>query len=1065
MKGFARRAQLSFALTSSGDSDFVRLARFLEQWAKVGLWAAAILWSGSAAAFAQSATATLVGSVMDPQGAVVPSATIRVTNQATGQERMTISDGQGNFTVAQLPPSNYTVEISAANFANARLSEITLNVGDRRSLPVTLGVAGNQESVEVRAGQELINTSPGISNLIDREFVKNLPLNGRSFQPLILLSPGVVLTNTNAGTQGQFSVNGQRPSTNYVTVDGVSANFSSTGAANLYENAGGGLPAYSALGTTTSLVSVDALQEFSIQTSTYAAEYGRQPGGQVSLITRSGTTAFHGSVFEYFRNDVFDANNYFSNRSGLPKAALRQHDFGFTFGGPIQRDKTFFFGNYEGLRLRQPVTSSIYNVPSLAARASASAAVKPILEAFPLPTGPALATDPNTATYVATFSNVSKVDAFAIRLDHKLNSNWTLFGRFSDSPSNRTARGQSNTVPNIITRTPVDTQTYTVGATAVLGPRIVNDFRINYSRAEQSYRDKIDDFGGATIPADSVLFPPFTSADRGVAYVQLNTTATLSVGLNVINVQRQWNLVDTLSMTAGAHELKFGVDWRRMTPSSDGGDHRRFLFYSNVSEVLTGTIPSLLRITPTVSIIEPRFINFSSFVQDTWRVSRRLTLTYGLRYEVNPAPSDKSGNPPLTVTGLDNLATMTLAPAGTPFYKTTWRNFAPRLGFSYQLTQGQPLVLRGGVGKFYDLGYTFTGAALSTLNYPYGRSQSDTNHPVGAAPYNDPVPDGPITPPYGAVFGYEPGYGLPYSWQYNLSVEHNLGGNAISASYVGSVGRELGRVERLRNPNPSFTQVSVIRNQAKSDYDALQLQYRRRKSKGLQVIASYTFAKSLDTVSDESVANYQAPISALNPGLDRGPSTFDVRHVFSTAVSYDIPSPEGRVPKAILGGFSIDPMFRATSATPVNILTNTDPFGFGYNTVTRPDLVPGAPLYIDDPTVAGGRRINRTAFTIPPAGRQGTAGRNIARGFPAWQMNLGLRRAFKLTEAVGLHLRLEVFNIFNHPSFANPLGTLNNANFGVSSQMLSSGLGANQLNPLYQIGGPRSMQISLKVEF
>jgi hypothetical protein len=226
---------------------------------------------------------------------------------------------------------------------------------------------------------------------------------------------------------------------------------------------------------------------------------------------------------------------------------------------------------------------------------------------------------------------------------------------------------------------------------------------------------------------------------------------------------------------------------------------------------------------------------------------------------------------------------------------------------------------------------------------------------------------------------------------------------------------------------------------------------------------SYTFGKSLDSVSDESVANYQAPISALNPELDRGPSRFDVRHTFSGLASYDIPSPEGRVLRAILGGFAIDPMFRATSATPVNILTNTDPFGFGYTTVTRSDFVPGQSLYLDDPAVAGGRRINRNAFVAPPAGRQGNVGRNIARGFPAWQMDLGLRRAFTITEAVRLQLRLESFNIFNHANFANPIGTLNNANFGVSTQMLSSALGG--LSPLYQIGGPRSMQLSLKVEF
>jgi hypothetical protein len=199
--------------------------------------------------------------------------------------------------------------------------------------------------------------------------------------------------------------------------------------------------------------------------------------------------------------------------------------------------------------------------------------------------------------------------------------------------------------------------------------------------------------------------------------------------------------------------------------------------------------------------------------------------------------------------------------------------------------------------------------------------------------------------------------------------------------------------------------------------------------------------------------------------MDRGPSTFDVRHAFNVAASYDIPTPEGRVPKAIFGGWAVDPIFRANSALPVNILTNTDPFGFGYRSVTRPDFVPGQALYLDDPSVPGGRKINRDAFVAPPSGRQGMVGRNIARGFPAWQMDLGLRRAFALTEVARLQARLEVYNIFNHANFANPSGVLSNSNFGVSTQTLNTGLGVNQLNALYQIGGPRSMQLSLKIEF
>ena len=221
--------------------------------------------------------------------------------------------------------------------------------------------------------------------------------------------------------------------------------------------------------------------------------------------------------------------------------------------------------------------------------------------------------------------------------------------------------------------------------------------------------------------------------------------------------------------------------------------------------------------------------------------------------------------------------------------------------------------------------------------------------------------------------------------------------------------------------------------------------------------------KSLDTVSDESVANYQAPVDSLDPDADRGPSSFDIRHTFSAAASYDLPAPTDGAARALLRGFSIDAILRARSAAPVNVLTGTDPFGFGYTTVTRPDRILDAPLYLDDPAAAGGRRINSAAFAIPPAGRQGTAGRNIARGFAAWQLDAAVRRSFEITDTAQLQVRVEAFNLFNRPNFADPVGALNNPNFGVSTQMLGSSLGG--LNGLYQIGGPRSMQLALKVLF
>ena len=291
----------------------------------------------------------------------------------------------------------------------------------------------------MEAGAPLVNNQSGtVSTVIDRAFIESLPLNGRSVQTLILLAPGVVATATAFNDQGQFSVNGQRADANYFTVDGVSANFGVTGYFPMMQTASGALPALSASGGTNSLVSVDAMQEFRIQTSSFAPEFGRTPGGQISIATRSGTNAFHGSLFEYFRNEALDAKDWFVNFRGSAKPELRQHDFGGVAGGPIRTDRTFFFGSYEGLRLRQP--SSLQTVvPDAASRQQAPPSIRPYLDAYPLPNGPLRG--PGLAEFQASFSNPSSLDAYGIRLDHTVNARLNVFGRYNYSPSSFDQRG------------------------------------------------------------------------------------------------------------------------------------------------------------------------------------------------------------------------------------------------------------------------------------------------------------------------------------------------------------------------------------------------------------------------------------------------------------------------------------------------------------------------------------------------------------------------------------------------------------------------------------------------
>src|SRR6266478_2708975 len=310
-------------------------------------------------ALAQMETATLSGTVTDPTGAVVAGAEVRAVRIDTGTNYVSTTNTSGRYLIVGLQPGHFRIFVTKQGFKQIELTDVTLNVQDTVSRNFSLEVGAASESVTVNANDLKINTTDAtVSTVVDRQFAENLPMNGRSFQTLIQLTPGVVLTQSTNYEAGQFSVNGQRASSNYWMVDGVSANIGTAAAATLIPGNGfaGSLGSFSAQGGTNSLVSVDALQEFRILTSTYAPEFGRTPGGQISIVTRSGTNTFHGSAFDYLRNDVLDANDWFGNFAGLPKPEERQNDFGGTLSGPILKDRTFFFFSYEGLRLRLPQT-------------------------------------------------------------------------------------------------------------------------------------------------------------------------------------------------------------------------------------------------------------------------------------------------------------------------------------------------------------------------------------------------------------------------------------------------------------------------------------------------------------------------------------------------------------------------------------------------------------------------------------------------------------------------------------------------------------------------------------
>jgi hypothetical protein len=1061
--------------------------------------AVVVLFLWSFLASAQSDTATISGRVTDQTGDVLVGAHVNATNVETGVGVSTLTNIEGVYVLPDLRPGAYRLVVEKEGFRKIILSDLTLNVQDAVGRNFTMQVGPANESITVAAGREEFDLSPAVSTVVDQQFVDNLPLNGRSFQSLIQLTPGIVVTPAAQGMEGQFSVNGQRSNANYFTVDGVSANFGTSISVTLGQSLGGSLPALTISGGTNSFVSVDAMQEFRIQTSTYAPEFGRSPGTQISIVTKSGTNQFHGTTYDYLRNDIFDARNYF-NQPPQPKPPLRQNDFGGTLGGPILKNRTFFFFSYEGLRLRQPQTASA-DFYTKDARAAVAPVYQPFVNALPIPNGALVdptcdnIAKPCLANLTASYSNPTSFDAYSLRLDHTLKQRVTLFARFSHTPSTEGDRNFAS-----VEHDSLNTDAVTAGATATLSPTRVNDFRANWSRSTGKAVLTQDGFDGAVPPPFSAISRPGDSFNSDLDAISIGFGGPgVLLGTRVANTQRQLNFIDTFSMTSGTHQLKFGADYRRLEPTNQGYTGY-FLTLTKFKQLRSGTMG--LVSTTASDTISAKLDNWSLFAQDTWRAGRRLTLSYGLRWEINTPPASTTpGKPLYAIQGIFDSNPIQLAPAGTPLWHTRYNNIAPRLGAAYQLSS--KTVLRGGVGLFHDLGY---GGLLGALifGFPYSRYGF-----AGASgqPFNlgNPILQ---SPPFSTSFSsisqnniaaFDPNMQLPMTGQWNAAVERELGSKqSLSLTYLGADGQRLLRPDFVVPPQlAGVAAISATRNAGYSHFNALQVQFDRRMSRGLQVLLSYSLEKSSDLESDDIGGNFMgaglngnsaATLSQIHlPPL--APSDFDIRHSFSAAVSYEIPAPAsswGRVGHAALKGWAVAAIERASSAPPLNVRIGGVSSDLG-SYATQPDVVPGQPYWLAAPGQPGGKIMNPDAFTLPPEGLLGDFPRNSLRSpFGISQTDIALRRSFRLTEHVTLELRAEYFNLFNHPMFGGPLAPdpfwgycysqpckgKQDPSFGtVDSGLgtLNEGLGGAGINggqsPIYALGGSRSGQFTVKLRF
>ncbi len=1030
--------------------------------------------------FAQQAS--LGGFVHDQAGAPVVNAGVTLLDPATNAAIAVTTNSAGIYTFPIISPGIYTLTIEQNGFKKIVIESLRIDTGAKATRNVDLAVEGVEEVVTVDAGGISVNSTDGaVGTVIDRRFVENLPLNGRSFQSLLTIVPGVtVVPSGGVGTSGGISVNGQRTEANYYTVDGVSVNsgLPATGTPGFGAGFSGSTPAETAMGTTHSLISIDALQEFRSGTSSYSAEYGRSPGGQFSFTSRLGSNGYHGSLFEYFRNDIFDANNFFSNATRTPKPATRQNDFGGTFSGPLPflnfgegvpafrsgKDRTFFFVSYEGLRLRSPQAGVVTYVPSAALRQSAAAAWRPLLNAFPTPNGAVIGST-GLAEFRSGYSNPSSIDSTSVRIDHLFTPKFSIFGRYTDTPSESTTRlltnlaqTQSNHLRN---------RGITLGSTFFASSRFSNSFRFNHTWNRSFSVYDTTDFGGA-VPYRLTDIAALSGSGNNRINVAFNFGGQPRAAFSLLNQtarQTQFNIVDTANVSFGRHNLKFGIDYRQT--ESDLQLPPRFMpiNVASANEFVTNVMSNFNLVIYTLDALRPVYRNFSAFVQDEFKPTSRLTISLGVRYEVNPAPTDAGDRPPYTIDQIDDLTTTKLAPAGTPLWKTTFNNFAPRFGLAYLLneTAGWETVVRGGGGIFYDLGNTQASDGYGRAGFRVTRRFLNASYPLSQSQI-DSIPPPSIAAPYSeTILTDDPNLKLPYTVQWSGAVEQMLGSKqSFSISYIGASGRRL-LIDRSYLPrsagNLNFGTAAALlltTNAGESSYHALQAQFQRRLARGFQANASYTWAHSIDNATSNFTVRQ----------LTRGNSDFDIRHNFQAAFSYNIP---GRVKNgplaALIDNWSLDGRFSARSALPVNLIgsTGSDP-ATPYLTIEfQPDHIAGQPFYVSDASAPGGRRINPVAFAAAPAGTQGSFGRNVLRGFNAVQTDIALRRDFPVTERFRIQFRAESFNIFNRANFGAIANQVGAANFGLAINTQNAQLGS--LNTLYQVGGPRSFQFAVKALF
>ena len=983
-------------------------------------FAVSLLALSASVALAQDTTGTILGTITDASGAVLPGVTVTVKNTDTSQSRTIVTDDGGRYRVPLLAPGHYEVTAQISGFQTMVRSGITVTVGQQAVVDARLSLGNVSESVTVEGAAPLVETTTGtISNVVTEAQLGSMPLNGRDITQLVLLQPGVVMSRSsvagsNVGQGTKMSVAGSRPSQNMFTLDGTA-----------YNDALNNTPA-SANGVMTG---VETIKEFRVVTNAMSAEYGRAGGGVFNVVTKSGSNSFTGSAFEFFRDDRLDGTNYFDEE----KPDFRRNQFGGSFGGPILKNRTFFFGSYEGLREHKGITQVATVLDENARRGilpgqapiTIPAAILPYLSLYPVANGPLIRTTAGAPTGLAEYTGVmnrkSNQDFGMIRLDQTFSGNSSIFGRYLYDDSMQDEPVNYPEWPNVVANTK---HLLTVEQRQLFTSALINELRGGFNRSHP-----FEDVNPLNARTDLAFVP-------GKGFGELNVTGLTDIGTDRTNPKKfgqdLYQLTDQLFYVRGRHAMKTGIDWQnfRYDGLSDSRSRGRLRFRS-VSDFLSG-VTQQFEIAKPGSDFERHYRQnlIGAWLQDDIKMSGQVTVNAGVRYEMTTTPHERDGK----VSNLRNIMDPAVTVGDPLFLNPTKKQFAPRLGFAWNVGGRGTTAVRGGYGIFYEepLFYQYRSPIFRALPFVDRAVITRPSLPVTLASLaSGGVPENEMM-----QYDLDPSY----MQQYNVNVQHELPwDSAVTIAYMGSKGTDLmgsadvnlavpqivnGREFFPANPvrrNPNFGTLRMSLQGFHSRYNGVSLGWVKRQSHGLQFQGSYTFGHSWDNRSGsggrQEFRNGQGrAFDPYNLELDWGRSDFDVRHNLVLDSTYLLPF----TGPAIVQGWQVSVVGTFASGVPFSpvIPGDSDRDGSTDN-VNRPDIAPGVST-----KPAGGRTadmwFNPEAFVFPGAGFRGRAGRNIIEGPGLATVDLAIVKNTTLSGRRSVQLRLEVFNLLNRANFDIP---------------------------------------------